>query len=69
VNVKLSLCFTKHYAITKYWWWRYNSTFALDGGECSGSRPGCFTPGERTSGMDWIGGWVGPRTSLRYRNF
>jgi hypothetical protein len=37
---------------------------ALDGGEWSASRPGRFTPRERASGTDWIGGWVGPRAVL-----
>jgi hypothetical protein len=42
--------------------WRYSSNFltsALDGGEWSTSRPGCFTPCTH-----WIGGWVGPRGGL-----
>jgi len=38
-------------------------TSALDGGEWS-SRPGRFTPMERTLGTHWIGGWVGPRAVL-----
>jgi hypothetical protein len=25
---------------------------------------GAFTPGERASGIHWIGGWVGPRAGL-----
>jgi hypothetical protein len=37
---------------------------ALDGGEWSDSRPCCFTPGERTPGTHWIGGWVDPRAGL-----
>jgi len=32
--------------------------FLLDGGEWSASRPGRFTPKERTPGTHWIGGWV-----------
>jgi hypothetical protein len=48
--------------------WRYSSTHsftsALDGGECSASRPGRFTRRERASSTHWIGGWVGPRTGL-----
>jgi hypothetical protein len=36
---------------------------ALDEGEWSASRPGPFTPGERT-GTHWTGGWVGPRVGL-----
>jgi hypothetical protein len=39
-------------------------TSALVGGESSASRPGCFTPGERAPGTQWIGGWVGTRTRL-----
>jgi hypothetical protein len=37
---------------------------ALDGGECSVSRPSRFIPGEGASGIHWIGGWVGPRAGL-----
>jgi hypothetical protein len=48
--------------------WRYSSTHsltsALVGGEWSVSRPGCFTPRERTPGTHWIGGWVCPRAVL-----
>jgi hypothetical protein len=48
--------------------WRYSSTHsltsALDGGEWSASRPGCFTPREKAPGTHWIGGWVGSRTVL-----
>jgi hypothetical protein len=34
------------------------STSALDGGEWSASRPGrALTPGERTPGIHWTGGW------------
>jgi hypothetical protein len=50
--------------------WMYRSTFswpltsALVGGEWSNSRPGRFTPGERTIGTHWIGGWMGPRARL-----
>jgi hypothetical protein len=39
-------------------------TSALDGGEWSASRPGCFTPKGRAPGTHWIGGWVGPRAIL-----
>jgi hypothetical protein len=50
------------------WEWRYSSTHsltsALDGGERSASRPGCFTPWERAPDTHWIGGWVGPRAVL-----
>jgi hypothetical protein len=42
----------------------HSLTSALDGGEWSDSRPGCFTPKERVSGTHWIGGWVGLRTGL-----
>jgi hypothetical protein len=47
---------------------RYSSTHswtsALEGGEWSASRPGRFIPRERTPGIHWIGGWVGPRDVL-----
>jgi hypothetical protein len=36
----------------------------LAGGEWSVLRPGCFTPGERTPGTHWIGGWVDPSAGL-----
>jgi hypothetical protein len=39
-------------------------TSALIGGEWSTSRLGRFTPGERASSTQWIGGWMGPRTGL-----
>jgi hypothetical protein len=44
----------------------YSSTIsALDWGEWSASRPGrAFTPGVRTPGTHWTGGWVGPKTGL-----
>jgi hypothetical protein len=32
------------------------------GGEWSASRPGRFTPRERTLGTHWIGGWVDPQS-------
>jgi hypothetical protein len=39
-------------------------TSALDRGEWLASRPGRFTPEERTSGIHWIGGWVDVRAGL-----
>jgi hypothetical protein len=39
-------------------------TLALVGGEWSASRLGRFTPEKRTTGTHWIGGCVGPITSL-----
>jgi hypothetical protein len=48
--------------------WRYSSTQSwpkeLDGGEWSVSHTGRFTPGVRTVGTHWTGGWVGPRAGL-----
>jgi hypothetical protein len=41
-------------------------TSALDGGQLSASRLGCFSPGEIAPGTHWIGGWVGPRAGLIY---
>jgi hypothetical protein len=39
-------------------------TSALNGVEPSASRPYRFTPEDRASGIQWIGGWVDPRTGL-----
>jgi hypothetical protein len=39
-------------------------TSALVVGELSASRPGRFTPGERATDTNWIGGWVDPRAGL-----
>jgi hypothetical protein len=48
--------------------WRYSLTHsltsALDGGEWSDSRPGCFSPRQRAPGTHWVGGWVGSRLAL-----
>jgi hypothetical protein len=46
--------------------WRYSSTI-LDLGSRSVSHPDRFTPGKiapLSSSICWIGGWVGPRSSL-----
>jgi hypothetical protein len=37
---------------------------ALDGGECSASRPGNFTSVDRADGTHWSGGCVGSRAGL-----
>jgi len=42
----------------------HSLTSALDRCEWSVSRPGHFTPRERASATDWIGGWMGPRDGL-----
>jgi hypothetical protein len=67
--VKLSLCFNwapRHEGVLVEW--RYSSTYsltsALDVGEWSASRRGCFTPRERAPGTHCIRGWVGPRAVL-----
>jgi hypothetical protein len=39
-------------------------TSALVGGECSASRPGRFTPVEKSHRTHWIGGWAGPGTGM-----
>jgi hypothetical protein len=39
-------------------------TSALVGGECSASRPGRFTSGERAPGTHCLGSWVDPRAGL-----
>jgi hypothetical protein len=72
VKVKLSLCFfflTEHHATKAYWMSEGLAlytflTSAVDGGKCSASRPGYFTPRERAPVTHWIGGWVGPRAGL-----
>jgi hypothetical protein len=47
---------------------RYSSTHsltsALDGGEWSASRPGCFNSTERAPDTHWTGGWVDPRAVM-----
>jgi hypothetical protein len=42
----------------------HSLTSALDGGEWSASRPGCFTSRGRAPATHWIGGWVGARAGL-----
>jgi hypothetical protein len=68
VKVKLSLCLTKNHAIKRYWGLRYSATHsltsALEGGECSASRPGSFIVGERAPGTHWIGERLDPRAAL-----
>jgi hypothetical protein len=39
-------------------------TSALAGGEWSASRPGRFTPWERSAATHWAGGWVDARDGL-----
>jgi hypothetical protein len=39
-------------------------TSAVDGGDLSDSRPGCFTAELRAPGTHWIGGWMSPRAIL-----
>jgi len=39
-------------------------TSALVDGEWSASCPSCCTPRVKVAGTDWIGDWMGPRTSL-----
>jgi hypothetical protein len=68
LKVKFYLCLTKSHAMKTYWgvevYFQAFLTSALDGGEWSASRPGRFTPRERTARIHWIGGWVGPRAVL-----
>jgi len=47
--------------------WMNSHTFlksAVDGSQWSASQPTYFTPGERTPGTHWAGGWMGSRASL-----
>jgi hypothetical protein len=66
--VNLSLCLIKHYIMKTYGGVDVQIhvflTSALVGGEWSASLPGRVTPGEMAPGIRWIGGLVGPRTSL-----
>jgi len=39
-------------------------TSALDGGECSASLLGPYTPRVRAPGTHWVGGWMSPRAGL-----
>jgi hypothetical protein len=39
-------------------------TSAQIGGELSASRPGHCTPGEKSTGVLWIGSWVDPRPGV-----
>jgi hypothetical protein len=69
VKVKLSLCFNlapRHEGVLGEWKYSsiHSSTSALDGGEWLASHPGHFTARERALGIQWIGGWVGPRAVL-----
>jgi hypothetical protein len=48
----------------KYFVFHVFLTSALVGGERSASRPGRFTPEERTPDTHWIGVWVDPRAGL-----
>jgi hypothetical protein len=43
------------------------SISAVDGGELSASRLGCFCPRERAPGTHWIGGWVDQMIGLVYK--
>jgi hypothetical protein len=67
-KVKLSLSLVKHHAMKTYWRSggiaRRNLISALDGDEWSVSRPGRFTPRERSPDTHWIGGWMSPRAGL-----
>jgi hypothetical protein len=68
LNVKLSLYWTKYHDMKTYEAVEVQLhvflTSALDGGEWSTSRPGCFTAGEIDPSSHWIGGWVGPKVGL-----
>jgi hypothetical protein len=58
----------KHYALWAYWgmdvYIHVFLTSALAGGEWSVSSPSRFNPGEKATGIHWIGGWVERRGGL-----
>jgi len=60
IKLKLPLCLTEHHAMKTYWGSEgidnHSLTSALGGREWSASRPGYFTPKERTPGTHWLGG-------------
>jgi hypothetical protein len=67
LKVNLPLCLIKQYTMKMYWGvevLRYTFSASALGGEWWESRPGCFTPVERTPGIHWIGGWVGSTAIL-----
>jgi hypothetical protein len=70
LKVKLSLCLTNNHAMKTHWEVEVKLhaflTSALDGGECSASRPGRFTTRERVPGSQWIADWVGPAQGKCY---
>jgi hypothetical protein len=57
INVKLSLCLIKYFSMKTYGgleeYLRTFLTSTLDLIECSGSRPGRFTPAEKFPGTHW----------------
>jgi hypothetical protein len=65
---KLFLGLTEHHAMKTYWGSGGIAprilTSALDEGEWSASRSGCFTSTERAPRTHWIGSCVGPRAVL-----
>jgi hypothetical protein len=66
-KVKLSLCLIKHYAMKAYGGSRCIHPYFLDlGARCEwlASRLSHFIPDERTPGIHWIGGWLGPIAGL-----
>jgi hypothetical protein len=68
LSKKLSLCLIKHYTVKTYGGVDVQIqvfvTSARVAGEWSASCLGHFTLMKRAPGTHWIGGWVGPTTSL-----
>jgi hypothetical protein len=67
VKVKSSLC-SEYHAVKAYWGIEgmapHILSLAVDGGEWSASRPGCFTPGKRAPVIHRIGSLVDLRAGL-----
>jgi hypothetical protein len=65
INVKFSLCLTKHYAMRTYEGVDVEThPFGISRGECLASRPSCFTSCHRSRGTHWIEDWVATRVGL-----
>jgi hypothetical protein len=67
INLKFSLYLIKHHNMKVYKdvevYVHASLTSAIDGGEWSASRLGCFNPGENLPVIYWIVDWVNSKAS------